>query len=122
MCRSYAEIGIQAALHDPEEDLIPATSTGLTTLRPNGGSSDRIANDLSLGRQSDTVIERHHDIGSQGFLNLNGSFRRDEMCGPIQMRLKTYALVCHPAQLREAENLKPSAIRQDSSGPPGELM
>src|SRR6185295_2112926 len=82
-CRSHAEICIQAALDDSKESLICAAPAGLTALRPKGGSSDGIAHDLSLSRQSHAVIERHHDIGPQRFLNLDSGLWRDEMCGPI---------------------------------------
>jgi hypothetical protein len=68
------------------------------------------------------VIERHYDIGPQRFFNLNGSLRRDEMSGSIDMRLKTHPFVCHLAQLRETENLKPPTVRQDGSRPPGKPM
>lgn len=66
------------------------------------------------------MIERHHDIGPQRFFDLDGSLRRDEMCGSIEMRLKAHAFVRHLTQLRKAENLKPSAVRQDGSRPTSE--
>ena len=68
------------------------------------------------------MIERHHDIGSQRFFDLDGGLRRDEMRGPIEMRLKAHTLVRHFAQFGETENLKSAAVRQDGSVPPGEPM
>src|SRR6478736_4462802 len=120
--RGYAEIHIEAALHDPKEGLIRATPTGLTTLCPESGPSHGIAHHLSLSRQSHAVIERHHNIGPQRFLNFDGGLRCNEMCGPIEMRLKAHALVRHLTQFSQTENLKSAAVRQDGSGPPGEPM
>src|SRR5262249_26110258 len=120
--RGYAEIDIEAALHDPEKGLIRATPTGLATLRPKSGPTHSIAYNLSLSRQGHAVIERHHDIGPQRLLNLNGGLRRNEMRCPIEMRLKAHALVRHFAQFSQTENLKSSAVRQDGPRPPGESM
>src|SRR4029077_16543869 len=77
--RGHTEIDIQSALHNPKERLIRAAPTGLTALRPMSGASHGIADNLFLSRQGHAVIEGHHDIGPQGFFNLDGRFRRDEM-------------------------------------------
>ena len=68
------------------------------------------------------MIERHHGIGPQRFFDLDGGLRRNEMRGPIEMRLKAHTLVRHLAQFSETENLKSAAVRQNGSRPPGEPM
>jgi len=101
----------------PKEGRVAVNGRDTTHVAPH-----RIAHDLSLSRQGHTVIERHHDIGAQRFFNFNRGLRRNEMCRPIEMRLKAHSLIRHFAQFGKTENLKSTAVRQDRSGPPGKPM
>ena len=67
-------------------------------------------------------VEKHDDVGAQVALDFHGSLRADECRCAIQVVLEMHPLLGDFAELREGENLKPSAVRQDRAIPRHETM
>ena len=54
-----------------------------------------------LRRQSDQVIERHHDLGAERGLNVYGAFWSEHVERTVNVGTKTDPILCHLGLLRE---------------------
>ncbi len=74
------------------------------------------------GRILSALVEHHGDIRSERPLNFNRFLWREHVFTAIEMGTETHAFIVHSSQLREAENLKASRIRQNGPAPRHELV
>ena len=112
-----AEIGIDAALDDPEEGLRPILPALLAAVRPAGGSGERPFDLFPGGGIGGALVEAHHDVAAERLLDLHGRLRAEEMGRTVDMGLKSRPLFRDPPQGAEAEDLESAAVGQNGAGP-----
>ena len=117
-----AQVFVHTALHDAEEALVRGRHRLLATLEPADRALRRLLRVVVVGRIRHTFIERHDDVRAECHLDLHRDFRREELLRAVDVRAERHALLCDLAQIAEAEDLKPAAVRQDRAVPVHELV
>ena len=74
------------------------------------------------GGVADALVERHHDVATEGELDVHGRFRREQVRVAVQVRLEQDAFVGHLAEIAEAEDLEAAGIGQDGARPGHETV
>ncbi len=113
---------IETSLDDGEECLVSVRLCELAAACPADRPEHRISNGGLFGRQGDDMVEHHHDIAAERFLNGNRTFRREFDLAAIQVRAKRRPLFGNLAHFGQAKELKPAAIGQDGPVPTTKAM
>ena len=90
-----AQLGVHAALHDPEERL-PALVPGVrreAALQPGQGAAHAAARERLVGRERRALVEGHHDVGAERVLDLDGALGREVHLAPVDLVLEAHAAV-----------------------------
>src|SRR5262249_31029181 len=119
-CAFLAKVVVSAALDNTKQRIwLPRVSCGsrllpmpMTPVRPGQGSLHRLVCLPVACGISQTVIQDHHNVGSERCLNVYRNLRAQEVRASIQMGLKADAVFADTAKLTEAEDLVPSAVGQ----------
>ena len=76
------------------------------SIRPSQRHLHRSARAAGVGRIFRTLVESHDDVRAQANLDLHRIFRRQKMCGTVQMRPKRGPFLGNFSQLAQAKNLE----------------
>ena len=121
-----AEFWIHATLANAEEYAfslsIRSGKSGDTAFQPAMSSHRGVLDFRQFGRQSDQVIERHHDVGAELPLDVDSALWSEHVQRTVYMRPKADALLGDLGLLGQREDLKSTAIRQDRALPPHERV
>src|SRR5258707_6721938 len=100
----------------------PFFGPGSTTMRPAQSSFQAGGSVLVFTGVRRALVEGHDDIGPKGLLDLHRELWTKETGCAVDVTVKMDAFFRNAAQLRQGENLKPSAISQDGTVPTHELV
>ena len=123
--RSRAQAGIGAALDDAEQGLArpgEVREGALAALGPGERAVDGALDLLARGGQRDALVELHLDVGAEQALDLDGALGREQMRGPVDVRLEGDALVGDLPELGEAHDLEAAGVREDGTVPAHEVV
>ena len=93
-------------------------AAGQPAMRAVGGVSHR----GEIRRQTDEMIEGHHDVGSPTELHSYRQLRCEFPVAAVDVGAKRDAGFANPRIFSQAENLEPAAIGEDWTGPTHESM
>ena len=117
------ELGVHAALDDAEQGLARVLLCGLAPSGPAQCPFQGFPRVIMGGRERDAFVKGHDDVRAQRFLDLHGILGADEMLRPaVEMGLERHALFGDLPEVRQAEDLEPSAVGQDRPMPAHELL
>ena len=122
------QVFIGAALNDGEERLtitvegFRLVKTLHASLQPSLGKLQTISSILVVALAWRTLVEGHHDIGSDGTLGIHHILRREEVFRAINVTTELTTFVAEFADARERENLKTTRVSKDRAIPGVELM
>lgn len=112
-----AQLGFHAALANAKEHALAGT-IGLgerrdAPLQPPMGAHGCVVNLARLGRESDEMIERHHDVRAELRLDIDCALGRQHVQRTILMRTETHAFFGDFGLLCKREDLESTAVRQN---------
>ena len=113
---------VHTALHDAEEALIRGRHRLLAALEPADRALRRFLGIVVVGRIRHALIEGHDDVRTKRHLDFHRDLRREELLRSVDMRTERHAFLRDLAQVAEAEDLEPAAVRQDGAVPVHELV
>ena len=122
------QIGIGAALHNGEERLEITVETLLlvemlaAALQPAMGHLHGVFGVAIIARVGRAFVKGHDDIAADGSLDIDGFFRREEVAGAVDMRLKGNALFFDLPVVTQRVNLVAAAIGQNGLVPAVEAV
>ena len=128
LCRLLTKVTIDTTLYDGEQGLFIAIfrfgslKAFTTTVEPAVGSLHRLLGILIVSGARRTLVESHHDVGTNATLYVHHLFRSEQVPRPIDMRLKSDTFLFHLADTRQGEHLKATAVSQYRSVPAIELV
>src|SRR5260221_3453317 len=95
---------------------------GTTTVRPAQSSFQAGGSVLVFAGVGRALVKGHDDIGPKGLLDLHRELWTKETGSAVDVTVKMDAFFRNAPQLRQGEDLKPSAISQDRTVPAHELV
>jgi hypothetical protein len=121
-----AQVGKHRSLHDREAGA-GAVVTDLSIVHvggasPTRGAFGRDAGGGVAGGVLETFVEDHHDVRSEGDLNIDGRFGSEQVLVAVQVRAKDDAGFGDFAQRAQAEDLETAGIGKDRPGPAHEFV
>ena len=123
-----SEILVLTALNDGEEGLaVTIDRFGLvetldTTVEPALGQSQGVLGILIVALARRTLVERHHDIGTDDTFGIHHVLRSEDMLGTVDMATELASLLAQLADACQGENLETARVGQDGTVPCVELM
>ena len=123
-----SEVLILTALNDGEEGLAMTIERfGLvetldTTVEPALGQSQGVLGILIVALARRTLIERHHDIGTDDTLGIHHVLRGEDMLGTVDMTTELASLLAQLSDTGQGEDLETTRVGQDRTVPCVELM
>jgi hypothetical protein len=117
-----AQLGVEAALHDGKERGFGSGSGGEATAGPAGRALHRGFDFGARGAGGRQVVEAHHDVAADRFLDLDGVLGGEVEVGAVEVVAKAHPVLVDGAQLGEREDLEAAAVGEDRAAPAGHLV
>ncbi len=128
LCRLASQVGVGASLHDGEETLVVAIlGLGLVeslpaAVQPAVGQSQALLGIVVVAGARGTLVEGHHDVGSDAALDVHHAFGREEVARAVDVTLEVAALLLQLAYAREGEDLESARVSEHGAVPVDEAV
>ena len=117
-----AQVVVDAALHDPENELSVGVRLVLGALRPAQSLRYRFFGALALARIGQAFVEDHRDVGAEYALHGHRLLGTEEEFVAVQMGVEAAAVFRYLAHLGQREDLKSAAVGENGAIPAHELV
>jgi len=116
------EVGVPAALADPEDRLAGSHRDPPAARRPLERALDRLRRRLARRGRRRAHVERHRDVHAEVPLDLHRPLGGEEPLGAVQRRAEPDALVGERAMRGERVDLEAAAVGEDRPVPSDEAV